>query len=324
MNRIYDEKSMKPENALDNNVEIEVDEEKLNSKEFKALWKRINKKTYYTVDFETDELVKKSISALNQNLHVPLMLITVEQGSLDELTSKDTLLSGEGFVKSERRVYNQGRFVRSSLKYDLIGKIVENTGLTRKAIVKILTGITPMTFEQFKVNPEEFIIRASNIINDEKATAIIQHISYDLLEEEYDTTIFTEKTLKGKYGENVVEAKKSIYSHVLSDSQGERDFAHDLDVSNDVAVYVKLPSGFYISTPVGKYNPDWAIAFYEDGVKHIYFVAETKGSMRSMELREIEKSKIHCAKEHFKKISGDDIKYEVVDSYKHLMEIVRG
>ena len=100
----------------------------------------------------------------------------------------------------------------------------------------------------------------------------------------------------------------------------ERDFAADLDTNKDVTVYVKLPEGFYISTPVGRYNPDWAIAFREGSVKHIYFVAETKGSANSMQLRPIEASKIHCAREHFKAVSNGEVVYDVVDSYTALVD----
>ena len=157
----------------------------------------------------------------------------------------------------------------------------------------------------------------------EKATAVIQHITYNMLDEKYDTTIFTEPTLKGNLGTNVVKTKKHLYDHVLYDSATEKAFAQELDTNNDVAVYVKLPNGFYISTPVGKYNPDWAIAFYEGSVKHIYFVAETKGSMSSLQFREIEKAKIHCAKEHFKAISNGNVVYDVVNGYDELMKILR-
>ena len=150
----------------------------------------------------------------------------------------------------------------------------------------------------------------------------IQHITYDRLEAVYDTDIFTEPTMKGRLGYNAMEAHKHLYDYILYDSTYERDFATELDTSKDVAVYVKLPSGFFISTPVGKYNPDWAIAFYEGTVKHIYFVAETKGSMSSMQLRLIEESKIHCAREHFKAISSQNVVYDVVDSYQTLLEKV--
>ena len=193
---------------------------------------------------------------------------------------------------------------------------------TRKAVIAILIGIQPSVFGQFKDNPEEFILKAAALINDEKATAIIQHVTYDVLNERYDTDLFTEPTIKGRLNENAMKAQKHLYDHIVYDSSNERNFAAELDTRKDVAVYVKLPCGFYISTPVGKYNPDWAIAFYEGTVKHIYFVAETKGSMSSMQLREIEKSKIHCAKEHFKAISGDNVVYDVVDSYSSLLDIV--
>lgn len=312
------------DDARKNNVELSVDEDKLYSKEFQALWKRINKKSYYTVDFNTEELVEKSISALDAKLHVPKIFFKVETGTMEEIKSKDVLKSGTAFVREEANIYGQGsHVVRSQVPYDLIGDVVKETGLTRKAVVKILTGIREDTFEQFKDNPEEFILRASRLINEEKATAIVQHISYDLLDESYDTKLFTEPSIKGKLDVNARKSKKHLYDHVVYDSTNEKEFSEELDVSNEVAVYVKLPSGFYISTPVGKYNPDWAIAFREGSVKHIYFVAETKGSMRSMDLREIEKSKIHCATEHFKAISGEDVKYHVVDSYEHLLELVQ-
>ena len=209
-----------------------------------------------------------------------------------------------------------------TFSYDLIGKLVGETGLTRKAVVAILTGIEKSVFEQFKFNPEEFIIKAAALINDEKATAIIQHITYNVLDEHYDTDIFTEPTIKGKLGTNAMKAQRHLYDHIVYDSTNERDFAADLDTNTDVAVYVKLPDSFYIATPVGHYNPDWAIAFYEGTVKHIYFVAETKGSMSSMQLRLIEESKIHCAREHFKAISNGNVVYDVVDSYQTLLEKV--
>lgn len=320
---IYNTRDM-IEDARKYTVELSVDEEKLYSKEFQSLWKKINQKSYYTVDFDTEELVKKSISALDAKLHVPKIFFKVESGTMKEIKSKETLKNGNAFSKETSATYeNYSNTIRRQIKYDLVGDIVKETGLTRKAVVMILTGIRESTFEQFKSNPEEFILRASKLINDEKATAIIQHISYDLLNERYDTTLFTEPSIKGKFNINIRKSEKHLYDHIVYDSEKERDFSKELDISKEVAVYVKLPAGFYISTPVGKYNPDWAIAFCEGSVKHIYFVAETKGSMRSMDLREIENSKIHCAAEHFKAISGEDVKYHVVDSYEHLLELVQ-
>ncbi len=319
---IYDARSMQPENARSNNVELQVDEDKLAMPEFKALWSRINSKSVYVVDFDTEELIRKSIASLDAKLRVSKIYFRVESGAMDTIKSKEELVSGASFVKEESASYGVTITANSNVKYDLIGKLVDETGLTRKAVIAILQGIKPFVFDQFKDNPEEFIVKAAALINDEKATAIIEHITYDVLDEHYGMDVFTDPTIKGKLGVNAMKAKKHLYDHIVYDSSNERDFATDLDTNTDVAVYVKLPDGFYISTPVGHYNPDWAIAFYEGKVKHIYFVAETKGSMSSMQLRLIEESKIHCAREHFKAISNGNVVYDVVDSYKSLLEKV--
>ena len=322
LDTVYDPQSMQPENARSNNVESRVDDQKLEMKEFKELWSRINAKSVYVVDFDTDELVQKSIQSLNQNLKVSKVYFRVESGEMESIKSKDDLLAGTAFAKEDGGTYGVTIKAKSNIKYDLIGKLVDVTKLTRKAIVQILQGIDKEVFNQFKDNPEEFIAKAGSLINDEKATAIIQHITYHVLDEEYSTDLFADSTVKGKLGKDVMEAKKHLYPHIAYDSENERKFATDLDTNKDVAVYVKLPKDFYISTPVGKYNPDWAIAFYEGNVKHIYFVAETKGSLSTMELRKIEQSKIECAREHFRAISGGNVVYDVVDSYDTLLNRV--
>lgn len=320
LDSVYSDRAVKIDDARSNNVELKLDEDKLAMPQFKALWNRINQKSAYVVDFDTDELIEKSIASLNANLRVASVFFKIETGSMEKIDSKEALASGSAFVKEEAGHYNAkaASTVNSGVKYDLVGKLVEETGLTRKAVVDILVGIDEAVFDQYKNNPETFIIKAANLINDEKATVIIQHITYNVLDEQYDTDLFTDATMKGKLGVNAMRAKHHLYDHIVYDSTNERDFATELDTQKDVAVYVKLPNSFYISTPVGKYNPDWAIAFYEGTVKHIYFVAETKGSMSSLQLREVEKAKIHCAKEHFKAISGDNVVYDVVDSYSAL------
>lgn len=319
---IYDGKSMMPENARSNNVELQVDENKLAMPEFKALWAKINAKSTYVVDFDTEELIRKAVQSLDRKLRVSKIVFKVETGTMDTIKSKEELVSGTSFVKEESASYGHTITASTNVKYDLIGKLVEGTGLTRKAVIQILKGIQPSVFNQFKDNPEEFIIKAAALINDEKATAIIEHITYDVMDDHYGTEVFTDPTIKGRLGVNAMKAKKHLYDHIVYDSSNEQKFARELDTNTNVAVYVKLPDGFYISTPVGHYNPDWAIAFYEGTVKHIYFVAETKGSMNSMQLRLIEESKIHCAREHFKAISNGEVVYDVVDSYQSLMDLV--
>lgn len=319
---IYDGKSMMPENARSNNVELHVDENKLAMPEFKALWAKINAKSTYVVDFDTEELIRKAVQSLDRKLRVSKIVFKVKTGTMDTIKSKEELVSGTSFVKEKSASYGHTITASTNVKYDLIGKLVEETGLTRKAVIQILKGIQPSVFKQFKDNPEEFIIKAAALINDEKATAIIEHITYDVMDDHYGTEVFTDPTMKGRLGVNAMKAKKHLYDHIVYDSSNEQKFATELDTNTNVAVYVKLPDGFYISTPVGHYNPDWAIAFYEGTAKHIYFVAETKGSMNSMQLRLIEESKIHCAREHFKAISNGEVVYDVVDSYQSLMDLV--
>ncbi|EFU76149.1 type III restriction-modification system endonuclease [Lachnoanaerobaculum saburreum] len=320
---IYDSRTMMPENARSNNIELKVDEDKLAMPEFKALWSKINSKSVYVVDFDTDELVKKAIISLDKKLNVSKIYLKVETGVMKKIKSKDDLMSSTAFIKEGSAIHENTSISSSNIKYDLIGKLVDETGLTRKAIIQILQGIRSTTFEQFKNNPEEFIIKAAVLINDEKATAIIQHITYDMIDEKYGTDVFTDPTIKGRLGINAMKVNRHLYDHIMFDSTNEKKFVTEMDISKNVKVYVKLPDGFYISTPVGRYNPDWAIAFCEGGVKHIYFVAETKGTMSSMQLRLIEESKIHCAGEHFKAISNGEVVYDVIDSYDSLLNLVR-
>ena len=319
---IYDEKAIQPEDARKNNVELKVDDKKLAMPEFKALWEKINSKSVYVVDFETNELIQNAINTLNSKLRVQKIFYKIESGSMEGIDSKEALEKGEAMKKNESATETRTITANKSVKYDLVGKLVAETGLTRKDIVRIMTGIEPAVFEQYKYNPEEFILKSAQLINEQKATAIIEHITYHALDDHYGTEVFTEPTIKGKLNVNAMKAQKHLYDHIVYDSTNEHDFATELDTNKAVAVYVKLPNGFYISTPVGKYNPDWAIAFYEGEVKHIYFIAETKGSMSSMQLRDIEKGKIHCAREHFKAISKNDVIYEVIDSYQSLLNIV--
>ena len=324
LDMVYDAKKLMPEDDRKSNVTATLDERKAEMKEFKELWKQINAKSAYVVDFDSAELVKKSIDKLDRELRVPKIYFRVSTGTLDQIESKETLNHGEAFIKEKVTTVNAYSTItaNSSVKYDLVGKVVEDTGLTRKDVVAILTGIRKEIFDQFKDNPEEFIIQAARLINEEKATVIIEHITYNVLEERHDMDIFTEPTLKGRLDVNAMKTKKNLYDHLIYDSTNERKFAEEMDVDSDVAVYVKLPGGFYINTPVGKYNPDWAIAFYEGNVKHIYFVAETKGTMSSMNLRKVEELKKQCAKEHFKAISSDKVVYDVVDSYAALKDLV--
>lgn len=315
---------IKIENARAKNVELKADSKKLASKEFNELWEKINSKSYYTVKFESEELIKKATEALDKGLFITETTIKVKKGQLGEINTEQ-LDRGESFVSdlNSSKTYHAPLSPSQNIRYDLIGKIVENTGITRADTVAILQKVKPETFEKFKQNPEEFILKASKIINEQKSAAVIEHISYTPLQDRYETAIFTENSIKGQLGKNAMPSKKHLYDYLKYDSSNEKKFAEQLEQQNDVKIYIKLPRGFTIPTPLGEYNPDWAIVFNEGTVRHIYFVAETKGTMNTMELRGTEKAKIECAKKHFESISHDNVEYGVISNYDELLNLVK-
>ena len=292
-------------------------------KQFQDLWRQINARTYYRVKFETQKLIESAIKEIDKHLSVTEIRIIVEGGKMEGIADKQQLQSASAMTQGKSRTIHVREAVGSNVKYDLVGKLVENTGLTRHTIVSILQGIQPATFKQFSLNPEEFIIKVARIINDCKATAVVQHITYNKREGDngtYSTEVFSESILKGKLGINAIESKKSLYDLVVVDSAGiEMSFAEKLEKEEEVEVYTKLPRGFYINTPMGRYNPDWAVVFREGSVKHIYFIAETKGEdLLESDLRTTEQNKIACARKHFEAISHGDVVYDVVKTYDSL------
>lgn len=289
--------------------------------EFKALWNRINRKAAYTVEFETPELVAKCVKALEAELKVSPMQYTVVAGEQADTATFDAIRQGESFMVTESSTDYHRASAHSAVKYDLIGRLAEETQLTRATVASILQGINKAVFSQYRTNPEDFMSKAARLMNEQKATVIVEHIAYDPTGETHTMDIFTQDKPKEDFSK-AVKANHHIYDYVFTDSKNERDFVRELDASTEVVVYAKLPRGFFIPTPVGNYNPDWAIAFQEGKVKHVYFVAETKGSMSSMDLRKIEESKIECARKFFEAITSDQVKYDVVDGYEKLMELV--
>ena len=289
--------------------------------EFKALWSRINRKAAYTVDFETPELVDKCVAILEKDLKVSPMQYTVVTGEQVDEATYDAVKQGESFKVTESTTDLHRASVHSAVKYDLIGRMASETQLTRQTIASVLQGINRAVFGQYRTNPEDFMQKAARLINEQKATVIVEHIAYDPTGEEYTLDIFTQDKAKEDFSK-AVKTKNHVYDYVFTDSGNERSFVRELDDSAEVVVYAKLPRGFFIPTPVGNYNPDWAIAFQEGKVKHVYFVAETKGSMSSMDLRKIEESKIECASKFFAKITSDQVKYGMVDSYSKLMDLI--
>jgi len=295
--------------------------------EFKELWNRINRKAAYSVDFDSDELVMKAVAELDKSLRVTPLQYTIQTGEQAAQVTYDGLKDGDAFVIKATETEKYVHSIHSAVKYDLIGKITEGTQLTRRTSAGILKGISVAVFAQFRTNPESFISEAIRLVNEQKATMIIEHLAYDSVEDKFDLDIFTAGQTKQDFSKAGDKLKRHIYDYVITDSGIERDFVKELDTCTEVVVYAKLPRGFLIPTPVGDYNPDWAVSFKEGTVKHVYFVAETKGSMSSMVLNEIEKTKIKCARKFFdeinKKYAPENVKYDVVNSFGKLMEIVK-
>lgn len=294
-------------------------------KEFQALWNQINHKYAYTVEFDSDELISKSIKHINDKLFVSELKYTTTIGIQKSIMNENEIDRGASFGSEKTRTNTLKQSLSSQIKYDLIGKVAEGTVLTRKTVSKILQGIDSTKLYMFRYNPEEFISKIIKLINEEKATMIVEHISYDTIDGKYDSSIFTAEKNTQSFDKAFL-AKKAIQDYVFTDGTAEksieRKFAEDLDAAEEVCVYAKLPRTFKIPTPVGNYSPDWAIAFYEGKVKHIFFIAETKGTMESLNLRPIEQAKISCAKKLFNEMSTSKVRYHDVDSYQSLLNIM--
>jgi len=305
---------------------IPFNEANFKKREFQELWGRINHKAVYQVKFDSGELIKHCIRTLDKSLNVTVMQYLVEAGKQVVGLEVEQLEAGTGFKVSETKVEHSAVSAGSTVKYDLLGEIAEKTQLTRRTCAAILTGINPGTFAKFKQNPEQFITETARLINEQKATVIVEHLTYDPLDNRYDSSIFTENQTAQDLSKAGDKLKKSVYEYVVTDSKVERSFVEKLDVSDEVVVYSKLPRGFSIPTPVGDYNPDWAIAFRDDTtkIKHVYFVAETKGSMSTLQLKGVENAKIECARKFFASLDSQAVKYDVVTDYSELMQLVTG
>lgn len=325
---VYDDSVL--EDMFINGRETKVKDNPLNDnfykKEFQALWNAINHKYAYQVDFDSDELIRKAIKHIDEKLFVSELQYTATIGSQKSEINQYEIERGASFgsVKSSTKSLRHTEV--SQVKYDLIGKIAKGTVLTRKTVATTLKGIREDKLYMYKNNPEEFIKKVTRLINEEKATMIVEHVSYNTIAGEYDSDIFTaEKNTQGF--EKAYKAEKAIQDYIFTDGTAdqsiERRFAENLDSANEVCVYAKLPKGFHVPTPVGNYSPDWAIAFYEGTVKHIFFVAETKGTMESLNLRPIEQAKISCAKKLFNEMSTSKVKYHDVDSYQSLLDVMK-
>lgn len=304
---------------------VPLNKTNFHKQEFQELWRRINHKAVYQVEFDSAELIENCVQVLDKSLKVTAMQYIVQKGVQLASLETEQLQTGEGFKVATTKVEESALSAASAVKYDLLGELAEKTQLTRRTCAAILTGVNPATFAKFKLNPEQFITEAARLVNEQKATVIVEHLKYDALDDHYDSSIFTQSQTAQDLSKAGDKLRKSVYEYVITDSKVERSFVTELDTSDEVVVYSKLPRGFSIPTPVGGYNPDWAIAFREGSVKHVYFVAETKGSLSTLQLKGVEEAKIECARRFFAALSARtnrDVTYDVVSDYSELMQLV--
>lgn len=294
-----------PENNLNENFDND---------RFQEMWNEINNKYVYTVHYDSNELIEKVVAVLRANLTVTKLQYVKVTGTQD--SDKVTEFGSTKITTSELTDIST-----SNVPYDLVGDIARGARLTRRSVVKILQGIDNKIL-LFKNNPEEFIRNVVKTIREQKATMIVEHISYNRIAGKYDSSIFVpERKLNIN---KVIEAQKHITPYIAFDSEGEKAFAEALEGATEVQVYAKLPRKLKIPTPVGNYAPDWAIVFNDGTVRHVFFVAETKGSLDGMELRGVEKAKTECAKKLFNRISTSKVRYGVVDKFENLYNLING
>ena len=295
-------------------------------KEFKELWERINRRVVYQVDFDSQELISHCVRVLDTSLQVARLQYVVVEGVQRDVVEAEHLESGESFKVARTKMEESSLSASSTVPYDLLGEIAEKTNLTRRTCAAILRGVRPDTFAKFKQNPEQFITEAARLINEQKAAGSRRAHRVRPAGRQVRPVDLHREPDRAGLSKAVHTPNRNIYEYVVDDSEVERAFGASLDVSEEVVVYTKLPRGFKIPTPLDDYNPDWAIAFTEGSVKHVYFVAETKGSLSSLELRGAEKAKIECARKLFMKLNEEagnpGIRYDVVTNYSELMQLV--
>lgn len=302
-------------------IENAIVRENFGRAEFRELWDQISRRHSYTVSFDDGELERKAVARINKDLAVSRLQYTMTAGAQRHEGRREELASGRSFVTERSETHDVDEAASPvEVTYDLVGEVASAAQITRASAARILSAISPQVFSLYRVNPEEFIKRAGGLILSEKAAMVVEHVEYHETDRSYDTAIFTSRMPDN--ASKAYEASKNVQRFVFPDSQGERKFAEDLDAADEVVVYAKLPRAFQIPTPVGNYAPDWAIAFRRGSVRHVFFVAETKGTMDTMEISGVEKAKIRCAEKLFDEASTSDVRYHQVADYDDLLQWV--
>jgi len=290
----------------DDKKRVKVNRQILNSPEFKALWERVKYKTTFAVDFDSESLIKECIRALDDRLKI-------SRGKLHYTRVKVAMSIGGLQANEDPTTYSENVNDEVEVLPDIVGYLQNETQLTRKSIVKILTETNKLNY--FKINPQKFIEGCIEIINEQMRLHIIDGIQYKKIgdSEYYSQELFENEELFGYLKSNLKESDKSPYEYVIYDSNIESKLATDFENSDNISVYAKLPNWFKIDTPLGTYNPDWAILWKGGNDEKLYFVVESKGTTLFGDLRPKEQAKIKCGIKHFKEIGSEMIVAENMD-----------
>jgi Restriction endonuclease len=298
----------------DERVQVKTRQAILHGAEFQALWNRIKHKTTYRVQFDNEKLLIECGKAIRECPPITKTRVQIR---------KADLAIGRGGVSSEETAAAAPITIEETdiELPDLLTDLQDKTQITRRSLVRILTDSGRL--DDFKRNPQQFVEMVTESINRTKRLALVDGIKYQRLGDEYyyAQELFEQEELTG-YLKNVLASEKSVYQQVVYDSSGiERTFAEDLEKNEAVKVYAKLPSWFKVPTPLGSYNPDWAVLVDKDGTERLYFVVETKGSLFTEDLRDKESAKIECGKVHFKSLAVTErpAQYVVVRTVDDLM-----
>ena len=276
------------------------------SEEFKQLWERIKYKTTFRVDFDPEALISKCADEIANNLVVGKArfifrksLATIDRGGVQMADPTESM-----------HIYD----ARDYQLPDVVSYLQNETNLTRRTLVEIMKRSNRL--QDFKNNPQKYIEQVSAIIRDQMRLFIVGGIKYEKIGDQnyYAQELFEENELYGYLSKNMLESKKSVFDHVVYDSDVEEDFARKFELSDDIKVYAKLPGWFKVDTPLGSYNPDWAVLVELDGRDRLYFVVESKGGLCTDALRPTEQGKIDCGREHFKAL-GTDVEFAVDSNY---------
>ena len=286
------------------------------SEDFKALWDRIKHKTTYRVQFDNDKLIRDCTVALTRDMHIARARLQWRKAEIG--------IGKAGVEVREKEGAYTVTLVEADIELpDLLTDLQDRTQLTRRTLVKILTECERL--DDFKRNPQQFIEQAAEIINRCKRMVLVDGIRYQRLGDDvyWKQELFEEEELTGYLTNMLRDTKRSIYEHVVYDSATERDFADALEKDDDVVLYAKLPGWFKVPTPLGSYNPDWAVLVNKDGTKRLYFVVETKSSLFTDDLRNKESAKIECGKAHFKALAvGENpARYVVARSLADVLDV---